>query len=217
MPAKSIRCCIKPLAVAVLIAVPVAVGLSAALDQIFNPIIPGEDPPEGTLSSTPFILSGIRTPPVISADAVAIPDEEPIIGVSAGGHHRAYRIAAMSKIAGHVINDLFGDVPVTITYCDRTDCSRVFVAEKTGQPLDVGLGGYRDGLLLKYEGFFFRQEDADTLCSDQAPESQRLPFKVYQHTRTTWKEWRTLHPDTEVCNQLMSYPFRPPVAASPKS
>src|SRR5262249_58636248 len=98
---------------------------------------------------TPFVWRGIRPPPVQAAAAAQLPDDAPVAGVVAGGQARAYLLTAMTGLTAHVVNDLVGGTPVTVTYCDRTDCLCGFTADTPGQPLEVNVGGWAGKLMLK--------------------------------------------------------------------
>src|SRR5262245_54789227 len=91
--------------------------------------------------ATPFIMPGVIRPPVQPAAAAQLPDDAPVVGVLAGDTPRAYLVSALSKMTQHVINDVLADTPVTVTYCDRTDCVRVYTADTPGAPLAIDLGG----------------------------------------------------------------------------
>ena len=54
--------------------------------------------------------------------------DQPVIGVTAGGRHRAYLVRALSLGAkSHIVNDVVGGVPVSVTYCDIYTCTRLFI------------------------------------------------------------------------------------------
>lgn len=137
---------------------------------------------------------GARLPaPRPAAQAKLAPDDV-VIGVQVGGCARAYRLAALVGPRSHVINDRLADTPVTVTYCERTGCTRVFTGEGT-EPLDVRTGGYDRGLLLLLGGHRYRQETGAPVDADTG-----LPFPLapIEFVRTTWAEWRAAHPDTDV-------------------
>src|SRR5688572_9755512 len=71
-------------------------------------------------------LRPVRMPAAVVAGDTWLPDDAPVIGVSAGGRHRAYAISAFLAIDRHVANDMLNGVPVTVAYCDLTDCVRVY-------------------------------------------------------------------------------------------
>jgi hypothetical protein len=131
----------------------------------------------------------IQNPPIIPGDDARVKDAAGVIGVAVKGHYRAYRIAGMCMAETHVVNDVVESVPVTVTYCDLRQCARVFTrAGESGEPLDVRVRGYVDqqGLLLKINGAVLPQE------SDVIP-LDRLEIEV-----TTWAEWKTAHPDSDI-------------------
>jgi hypothetical protein len=136
---------------------------------------------------TPFIVPGTRQPPVESADEAEIEPEELVIGVSLGDVHRAYLCAAMSEFRTKVINDCLDGVPVTVTFCDRTECARAFTANDGSEPLNVHLGGWSGkGMMLAIDGRMFPQE------------SDEIPFAEVAVEKLTWGEWKQAHPDSDV-------------------
>jgi hypothetical protein len=152
---------------------------------------PDYDPTAMLTNSTPFMSPGIDRPPAISADEATVSDEVEVIGVTADGQSRAYLISAMTGMTTHIANDLLGDVPVSVTYCDRTDFARAFTGSENGQLVDLGLQGWVDGemsLLVNSQGF--RHSDVD------------IPLQDFPFERTTWGEWKQKHPDTTLVTTL---------------
>jgi hypothetical protein len=153
-----------------------------------------QTPPHG--ESSPYAAPGIRTPPVVRAADADLKDDEPIIGIEVNGRYRAYREAAMSGMTAHVVNDLIGDVPVSVTYCDRANCARAFTDSQRDKPLDLSTGGMVDGnLALRLGEAWIWQPTGETLFDDGSKKRPLLDFPI---VRTTWKRWRELHPQTEV-------------------
>jgi hypothetical protein len=137
--------------------------------------------------STPWITPGLRQPPAVRADEAMLADDAPVIGVVADGRPRAYLVSAMRSMSSHVVNDLVGEVPVTVTYCDRTDCIRTFSAKSRGEPLTLGVGGWSNGgMELRLDERNYPQESAE------------VPLDDFEFERTTWGEWRERHPETEI-------------------
>jgi hypothetical protein len=139
-------------------------------------------------------LPGVTGPITWSAEDVKLPDAVRVIGVSAGGRHRAYLVTEMAEPARHVVNDVLGNTPVGIVYCDRADCVRVYDGA-TG----LGVGGYlTEGdsvcMLLTHGGHRYRM-DTGAEFDGAGP---ALPFASGEPVRTTWKAWREEHPDTDV-------------------
>lgn len=145
---------------------------------------------------TPAALAhpGLVCPPPTPAAVAAakLKDTDAVIGVVVEGRPRAYVVQALSYPRTHVVDDVVAGRPVTVTYCDIKDCTRVFTGDGDG-PLDVGVGGYDDGLLLRTNGRRYRQDSGEAMETVEP-----LPFPEMGFVRTTWKEWRDAHPDTDV-------------------
>ena len=144
-------------------------------------------PAPGSAYDTPFITPGIRQPSTVPVAEATLADDARVIGVTAGGRHRAYSVQVMSGMTSHVVNDLVDDVPVSVSYCDQTDCTRVFAGRPGSSPLELSTGGWvRGEMALRYGDQQYSQTATDIPLQDH-------PFVV-----TTWKEWREQHPDTDV-------------------
>jgi len=145
---------------------------------------------------------GVREPNTISATDARIPADKMVIGVSVGNTHRAYLIDAFrmprefhiktataaetQELGRHIVNDLINGVPISVTHCDDSSCSRVFAGDGN-ESLDLAVGGWRDGqmdLLLSRECFL--QNATDTPLED-------YPFEI-----ATWGRWKSDHPETDI-------------------
>lgn len=163
-----------------------AVLVGRALDP------PVEPPPARDLITANLEHPGLVRPPSAPAATVTLKDTDAVIGVVVDGRPRAYVVNALSNPRTHVVDDVVAGHPVTVTYCDRKDCTRVFTGDGDG-PLDVNVGGYDDGLLLRINGRRYRQDSGEAM-----EPGEPLPFPQMGFVRTTWKEWRDAHPDTDV-------------------
>lgn len=130
-----------------------------------------------------------------SWEATVSPDAE-VLGVSAGGKHRAYLVVTMTPKKRHVVNDMLGGVPVTVTYCNLDGCVRGFTATGRTEPLDLAGGGYTaaDGMLVRVGGHRYTQRTGRPVDHDAPP----FPYTEVAVERTTWGAWRAAHPDTEL-------------------
>jgi hypothetical protein len=144
---------------------------------------------------TPFIMPGIQVPPVVKAEDANLDDDDEMICVAVEGHPRAYLVKAFHATNAHVVNDLLGDIPVTVTYCNLCKTAKAFTDPKRGNPLDIKLGGFAKGMLLYASSVFYHQETMQPYSKENARPFPHpaLPFEI-----STWKAWRQRYPDTEV-------------------
>jgi hypothetical protein len=95
----------------------------------------------------------------------------------------------------HLVNDVIDTIPVTVTYCDRTDCVQAFTGPTRGAPLDIWMGGHLRQMMLKTGPAFFWQQTGKFVDPNQG---DKQAFPTYEFERTTWKRWRTAFPTTDV-------------------
>lgn len=157
--------------------------------------VPPPQEPAGVMEMTPFVLPGIRNPKIQKASEVELPDETEIIGIEAQGKYRAYRVLAFHSLGGHVVNDLVGDVPITVTYCDRSNCTQVYTDEKRGEALKIDLGGYMRKMFLKADNAFYFQDTGESTAKELGT---KIGHDFHRFERTTWGKWRQAHPETEI-------------------
>jgi len=146
-------------------------------------------------------LQPVRKPPVLPAGSAWLPDHASVIGVTVGGRHRAYATSAFDNIDEHVVNDVLGGRPVTVAYCNRTGCTKVYTSPSGNQPLEVAVGGWvgepgssASGVMLLRVGSDYYLQDSGELLSGWG----RFPYVEIEFERTTWGNWRRSYPDTDV-------------------
>jgi Protein of unknown function (DUF3179) len=136
-------------------------------------------------------------PATVGPDKAGLPDDALVVGIVVDGKARAYAQRSLRNRLQHVLNDMVAGVPVTVAYCDVTRCTQVYACRGRSEPLDVSQAGYRDGeMILKIEGVYYQHSSGEPITP--GPESPRLPYELYPWKRTTWKEWKQLHPDTDI-------------------
>jgi Protein of unknown function (DUF3179) len=185
----------------------IALGLAALttaavlLDRGPSVSDPVAEPAPPEKPRPPAKFPGTRQPPAVPAAAAALNDNDTVIGVVAAGRPRAYLLRAMNGgPENHVVNDLVGGTPVSVTYCDLGRCVRVFTDSGT-KPLDLKVSGFDDGLTLVFGDRIFHQK---TGKSTRPEDPGELPFQPMKFEQTTWKKWREAHPDTDVVTTLRS-------------
>ena len=130
----------------------------------------------------------ILRPPSLAAKEAKLPPDEMVIGVEVGGKAQAYRFAAFESKSGHLVNDLVGGVPVSVAYCDLTECLRVYSDPRGSQPLDLNVAGVLyDEMIMRHGGrMYFHKSGKEVEPGDDSP---TLPYPLVTPTVTTWKEW----------------------------
>jgi hypothetical protein len=141
----------------------------------------------GLPMTAPIILPVVSNPRNYSVAVADVPDDTRVIGVIVGNDARAYVCDAMAPIDTHVINDLIGTKSDSVTDCDKTDCARVFHNSRDAQPLNLQVGGLSgDAMVVRFDGKMYLQT------------SEEIPRESYESVRTTWGEWKVLHPQTSI-------------------
>lgn len=135
----------------------------------------------------------------VRAEAAGLSQNTQVIGVVAGGKARAYLVSALASVRRHVVNDRVGRVPVVVTYCDLMDCARAFTAPSGDKLTEVATGGRAmdgtgSGMLLRVGPYRYFQKTAKPLD----PGAPAFPYTPVAIERTSWAEWVTAHPDTDV-------------------
>jgi hypothetical protein len=166
-------------------------------------------PPDTEHPWMKFDIKGVSGPPAVPAATAEVADSDLVIGVTTKGQARAYTINALSDRRQHIVNDVVGSVPVSVAYCDMTQCVRAYTMAGESQPLDVEQRGYWDdkGMILKIKGVDYFHKTGEPMVP--GPGVAAFPYQEYPCVRTTWKEWKQQHPGTDVYvgeprNQLTS-------------
>ncbi len=144
-----------------------------------------------------FEMPGLLKPQALPASAVKLADGEEVIGVVVQGKARAYWMKALRYPPWHIVNDVVEGIPVSVTYCDRTDCTQAYTSGKTSAPLDINLAGlFGREMVVKVGGVLYFQKDGQAF--EPSASAQSIPYIEHPWERTTWKQWRQRHPDSDV-------------------
>jgi hypothetical protein len=143
------------------------------------------------------ISPGINRPPTRPVRESQLNDDDTVIGVIADGKARAYKLEALVGREDHVVNDLIDGVPVSITYCNIAQCVRGFSGPVATTPLDVGLGGLKGNrMIITVKGVPYYQDTGKSVDEKISPAP--FPYPSFPTTRTTWREWKEAHADSDV-------------------
>jgi hypothetical protein len=124
--------------------------------------------------------------------------EERVIGFVIAGRARAYRLDALRHRTRHVVNDLVGDVPLSVTYCDIDDCVRGYTGTAGHDLLGISIAGLFENreMILEVDGQRYFQRSGQAFETSTGPAI--LPRERIEPTLTTWASWKRDHPDTDV-------------------
>jgi hypothetical protein len=151
-------------------------------------IVPGGPPRDG--------IPALNHPRAVDASEATWPDEEVVVGVSAGGAVRAYPIAILDW--HELVNDSLGGEPVLVSYCPLCGTALVFSRRVEGLTLTFGVSGllYRSDLLL----YDRESESLWSQISAKAVAGARTGarLRVLRSELARWSQWRARHPDTTV-------------------
>lgn len=201
--------------------------LFSRIDPRYRTILATGPPPRIRLEEVVF--GGVRVEGIPALDRPAhVPaakagdllDSEKVFGVVAGGEARAYplRILDWHEMA----NDVVGGEPVTLSYCTLCRAGVLYATRDPagGEARTFGTSGllYRSNKLMidRGTGSLWNNLTGEPVVGPLAGSSARiavLPLVV-----TTWKEWRTRHPETTVVvpdpemARRFGYDYRPGAA-----
>jgi hypothetical protein len=141
------------------------------------------------LPSIPMDVAGVNKPLMVQVKDCDLHDDEIVIGVNVFGESRAYLRSAFDlPVHQHIVNDVIDSIPVTITHCDRTRCTRVLTNSKQDRSVDVRCGGW-----------LATQEMAILVGQTRYPQSSSdIPLVDLPFAMSTWKAWREEHPNSMV-------------------
>jgi hypothetical protein len=151
---------------------------------------PAETVPQPSWSKieTPVVVQ----PSTVPAASAGLGEDEEVIG----GRSRAYSLKALRNPRFHIVNDLIGGVPVSVTYCDLTDCTQVYTGPGDA-PLQIAQAGLLDrGMVIRIGGVYYEHRTGRAI--EPSASAPPLPYEPSPWTRTTWGEWKRRHPATDV-------------------
>jgi Protein of unknown function (DUF3179) len=147
---------------------------------------------------------------VPASQALFLSSSDVLLGVAGGGVAKAYPAADVGQHG--VVHDQTRDGPIAVTWCGICNTGVVFKMETKGRILHFDSTGI-EGLIGGNEVFKDRetgsrwQQATGTAISGPLRGAQ---LALYPFLRTTWGEWKRLHPKTLVLQPLPGYAERMP-------
>ncbi|WP_244206701.1 DUF3179 domain-containing protein [Streptomyces swartbergensis] len=183
------------------------IGWQALSDRPSEPVTavqPGQDPSLEALAGAAVSggpgkdgIPSIDKPDFVpSGEADFLADDEPVFGLEYGGEVRAYPQQVL--VWHEIVNDTVGGKQLAVTYCPLTGTVIGLAAPSGTQDLTFGTTGRLvNSNLLMYD----RQTGSEwpqLLGTAISGPLKGTRLDTVPLVWTTWKQWRTAHPDTEV-------------------
>jgi len=142
-------------------------------------------------------IPSIDYPKFVNAnEAEFVSDNDVVIGLEINGEIKAYPLSIL--VWHEIVNDNVGDIPVAVTYCPLCFTNQVFERTINGNEVEFGTSGklYNSNLVMydRLTESYWSQALGTAIVGELAGlELNKIPFDVI-----TWKDWKTLHPDSLV-------------------
>ena len=153
--------------------------------------------PASELMRVPITPGEFETPnrSFATVQETSLDDQDEVITLNIGEQHYAFPKRWMNGMGEHVVSEIYEDLPIAVTYCNESECVRVFQGMVGGEKMKIMQHGLADGhMAMLVDGIPFLQEAED------------IPYDEYPFELMTWGEWKTNHPDglvlTEVIHEL---------------
>ena len=118
-------------------------------------------------------------------------DQDEVITLNVGEQHYAFPKRWMNGMSEHVVSEIYDNLPVAVTYCNESECVRVFQGQVGEEKLDIMQAGLAAGhMAILVDGQSFLQEAED------------IPYSEYPFVLMLWGEWKTNHPDGLVLTEI---------------
>ncbi|HAA15794.1 MAG TPA: hypothetical protein DCE41_30425 [Cytophagales bacterium] len=142
-------------------------------------------------------IPALTSPDMFSvSQATYLKSDDYVLGLNYNGEAKAYPIRIMNY--HEVVNDRFGDKAVVITYCPLCGSGIGFSREVNEETLSFGVSGllYQSDVLLydKQTESLWSQLEMKAISGSESG----TPLKPIALELTTWKDWKTQHPNTVV-------------------
>jgi hypothetical protein len=133
-------------------------------------------------------------------------DDEPVIGVVGEHEQRAY--SEWTLDTHEIVNDVLDGQPIAITWCPLCGTAIVYARTVGSRTLTFGVSGmlYHDALVMydRETGSLWSQVDGRALKGALAGQT----LSPLPSIQATWKEWKTLYPDSVVLEKAENGGFR---------
>jgi hypothetical protein len=140
---------------------------------------------------------------VFARNASYLSQGDRVLGIEVNGVARAYPIRILNY--HEIINDIVGGEAIVVTYCPLCGSGMAFNAEIDNKIFEFGVSGllYNSDVLLYDRGTGSLWSQILKTAVTGAKKGTRLSAIPLSHT--TWQDWLTRHPDTDVLSDETGY------------
>ena len=122
---------------------------------------------------------------------VELADDSVVISVDVDGQSFAFPKKFMEGVGDHIASELLAGLPIAVTYCNETECVRVFTRDASLGKIKLDQFGLVDGgLAVQLNGDVYAQE------------SKEIPLDDYMFSLVNWAAWKESHPDGLVLTEI---------------
>jgi len=140
-----------------------------------------------------FLVGEFETPErsFATVQESSLDDQDEVITLVIGEQHYAFPKRWMNGMSEHVVSEIYEDLPIAVTYCNESECVRVFQGQVGEDKLDIMQAGLAVGhMAILVDGQSFLQEAED------------IPYSEYPFELMLWGEWKINHPDGLVLTEI---------------
>ena len=174
-----------------LLAVLLAYGILSVSDYLALRLT--ETYPEDEMLQDEFLDGEFETPDrsFATVQESSLDDQDEVITLIIGEQHYAFPKRWMNGMSEHVVSEIYEDLPIAVTYCNESECVRVFQGQVGEEKLNIMQAGLAAGhMAILVDGQSFLQEAED------------IPYSEYPFELMLWGEWKTNHPDGLVLTEI---------------
>ncbi len=148
------------------------------------------DPTSNTMLETPAMMESPERE-LVTIDRINLPDDAVVIAIEIAGESYAFPKLFMEGIGDHIVTDVIGNLPIAVTYCNETECVRVFADQTSDRNIDLQQQGLLNGgLAVILDGQVYEQD------------SKEIPLEDYDYELKSWSEWKKENPQGLVLTEM---------------
>ena len=151
----------------------------------------GYDPTSDSMNDVAAVMQTPERRFVLIGE-VELADDSVVISVDVDGQSFAFPKKFMEGVGDHIASELLAGLPIAVTYCNETECVRVFTRDASLGKIELDqFGLVNGGLSVQLNGNVYAQE------------SKEIPLDDYMFALVRWADWKDSHPDGLVLTETI--------------